>query len=99
IGGYEGMDFALTAKGRELAEGVVGTSSYVGPAPVDIEDYCEAVRLQRFHSRWIKRAHLDAAFKDIVINPSYLDQLGPAINSGGPIFLYGKPGNGKTTIS
>ncbi len=99
IGGYEGMDFALTKQGRDLAAGVNERSAYVGPAPVVIEDYLESVRVQRFQSRWVKRAHLEAAFADIVIPPEYLGQLGPAINSGGPVFLYGKPGNGKTTIS
>lgn len=99
VGGYEGMDFSLTQKGRELADGAMRSSAYIGPAPVSIEDYTEAITAQKFHARWVKQSHLEAAFKDIVVSPEYLDQLGPAINSGGPIFLYGKPGNGKTTIS
>jgi predicted ATPase with chaperone activity len=55
--------------------------------------------MQKMPSRWIKRHHLEAAFKDLVISGSHLDALGPALNSGGPIFIYGKPGNGKTAIS
>lgn len=99
VGGYDGMDFALTKQGRELAAELYQASAYIGAAPVDVQDYFESVKRQRFNSRWIKKAHLDGAFSDIVIDPGYLDQLGPAINSGGPIFLYGKPGNGKTTIA
>lgn len=99
VGGYDQMDFALTAQGRTLAESVSKRSPYVGPAPVSLEDYTESVRAQKFNSRWVKREHLQAAFNDIVIDPACLNVLGPAINSGGPLFLYGRPGNGKTSIS
>lgn len=99
IGGIVGMDLALTKQGRELATGVAERSPYIGPAPVAVEDYAESVRSQRFHSRWVKKGHLEGAFSDIVISQEYLNVLGPAINSGGPVFLYGKPGNGKTTIA
>ncbi len=99
IGGYEGMDFTLTEQGRKLGEAVAKRSPYLGPAPVSIEDYTTSVVNQKFHSRWVKKEHLTAAFQDIVIPPKCVGLLGPAINSGGPIFLYGKPGNGKTSIS
>jgi len=99
IGGYDGMDFGLTPKGREQASSAGRSAPYMGPAPVDIDDYREAVRNQKFQSRWVRKNHLETAFSDIVIAHEYLDRLGPAINSGGPIFLYGKPGNGKTTVA
>ena len=99
IGGYDGMDFNLTKQGRELAAELYRSSPYIGPAAVDIQDYLDSVKKQRFQARWIKKSHLENAFSDIVLSPDYLNQLGPAINSGGPIFLYGKPGNGKTTIA
>lgn len=99
IGGYEGLDFTLTTNGREYAASLFERSSYIGVAPVDMSDYQESVRRQKMPSRWIKRAHLDAAFRDLVINESHIDKLGPALNSGGPIFIYGKPGNGKTAIA
>lgn len=99
IGGYDGMDFGLTEQGRKLAASVNERFPYIGPAPVATEDYTESVRAQKFHSRWVKKGHLESAFQDLVIAPSYLNVLGPAINSGGPLFLYGKPGNGKTSIS
>lgn len=99
IGGYDGMDFALTKKGTELASAISLRAPYFGPAPITIEDYHHSVQQQKFQTRWIKKQHLESVFADIVISPEYVNQLGPAINSGGPIFLYGKPGNGKTTIS
>ncbi len=99
IGGYDGMDFGLTQEGRTQASSILERTPYVGPSPVDIADYFESVHEQKFVSRWVKKQHIQAAFTDIVLDSKNLKQLGPAINSGGPLFLYGKPGNGKTTIS
>ena len=39
------------------------------------------------------------AFEDVVLDGKLLDQLGPALNSGRAIFLYGPAGTGKTYIS
>src|SRR5207244_3087180 len=42
---------------------------------------------------------LKRAFEDILVGERMLRRLGPAINSGRGLFLYGKAGNGKTTIA
>jgi predicted ATPase with chaperone activity len=94
-----GLTLGLTPKGAEYTEGIKDRSPYYGPAPVSPKAYLDSVKAQKFSSRLVKKKHLDSAFADIKISPEYLNQLGPAINSGGPIFLYGKPGNGKTTMS
>jgi predicted ATPase with chaperone activity len=39
------------------------------------------------------------AFSNMVINQQTLDQIGPAINSGRSLFLFGPPVNGNTTIA
>src|SRR5206468_12574915 len=83
----------------QRAASVTRRSPLVGAGAVELGDYLESVQKQKFQSRWIKRQHLESAFSDIVVNQDYLNQLGPAINSGGPIFLHGKPGNGKTTLA
>lgn len=99
IGGGMGLTIGLTVKGAEYTAGIMERSPYYGPAPVSTKIYTESVKAQKFTSRLVKKKHLDASFSDIRIGQEYLNQLGPAINSGGPIFLYGKPGNGKTTMS
>lgn len=99
VGGYENMDFVLTKQGREYAAELYRQSTYIGPIPVHIDEYVTSVKKQRLQSRVVKRKHLESAFNDVVVSPDCLDQLGPAINSGGPLFLYGKPGNGKTVLS
>jgi predicted ATPase with chaperone activity len=42
---------------------------------------------------------LEHAFHDLVLEPNIFFTLGPAINSGRGVFLYGAPGNGKTSIA
>ena len=42
---------------------------------------------------------LIAAFRDISIDRELFENLGPAINSGAGLFLYGEPGNGKSTLA
>ena len=39
------------------------------------------------------------AFAHLVISDALFQQLGPAINSGRSIFLFGHAGNGKTSIA
>lgn len=99
IGGVNGVDYGLTKEGREQAHEIYQRGRYLGPAPVAIEDYHTSVLKQPLSTRGIRRQHVEWAFQDMIISSSYLDKLGPALNSGGPIFIYGKPGNGKTTIS
>jgi predicted ATPase with chaperone activity len=99
IGGNAGLDFGLTPKGIEQMAQISSRTPYFGPAPIDIQDYIVSVQSQKFQTQLVRKQHLDSAFSDIMISADYLNQLGPAINSGGPIFLYGKPGNGKTTMS
>jgi predicted ATPase with chaperone activity len=99
VGGYEGMDFSLTTRGIEQAASISKRSPYAGSAPVSIEDYADSVSNQKIQLRWVKRSHLETAFADLIISKQQINRLGPAINSGGPIFLYGKPGNGKTCLA
>ena len=42
---------------------------------------------------------LEEAFGDISVEADLFARLGPAINSGTGLFLYGAPGNGKTTLA
>ena len=42
---------------------------------------------------------LQRAFSDLLVNQKMLRRLGPAVNSGRGLFLFGAPGNGKTSIA
>jgi len=48
---------------------------------------------------FIDRDLLATGFQSLIVSKSMLDQLGPAVNSGKSLFLYGSPGNGKTVLA
>jgi hypothetical protein len=91
--------FALTDVGRSRARDSFENCRYVGPAPVPISQYIQHCRLQHVTGTPCNPASLRTAFKEFVIRPSMLDELGPAVCSGKSIFVYGPPGNGKTVIA
>ncbi|TWT99722.1 hypothetical protein Pla108_06650 [Botrimarina colliarenosi] len=91
--------YALTDSGRDRALAATKSSAYVGPAPVPLDDYVLSVEAQTIRAEAVQRDQLVRAFADISVEPALLDVLGPAVNSGAGLFLYGAPGNGKTTLA
>lgn len=94
-------DFAyiLTDKGRTQAKAFNSECTYFGVCPVPLNDYIDSVKYQTVEGQKPQKNQLLQAFSDLLINPHMLDRLGPAINSGRGMFLYGFPGNGKTSIA
>ena len=91
--------YSLTEKGRESAAVMAQQCSYIGPAPVPLMDYVLSAEAQTIRYESPKRQQLRAAFEDISVDEKLFEVLGPAINSGAGLFLYGEPGNGKTTLA
>ena len=91
--------FVLTESGRARANEALEQNRYVGPAPVSLEQYVEHCDLQRVCGINCHPLTLRSVYKDYVLRPSMLDELGPALCSGKSIFLSGPPGNGKTVIA
>jgi predicted ATPase with chaperone activity len=58
-----------------------------------------SVEAQTIRDERPRRAQLMRAFGDISIDEGLFECLGPAVNSGAGLFLYGEPGNGKTTLA
>lgn len=91
--------YQLTDLGRERARRYSDHSTYFGSAPVALEDYTASVKAQSLTRMRPTQADLDRAFADLLLNKRMMARLGPAINSGRGLFLYGAPGNGKTSAS
>ena len=92
--------YRITDAGRTRAALFLETSHYVGAAPVPLpqyQAYLEAYR--KAAPRSVTRDRVRAAFSHLVISEQVLDKLGPGINAGHSMFVYGPPGNGKTVIS
>ena len=97
--GRSGYTFDLTAEGRARAQSALETSRYIGTAPVTLEEYRRIVAEQSVKDVDVHREALAGAFSDLILPDGVIDALGPAVNSGGSIFLHGAPGNGKTAIA
>ena len=93
------MRYGLTRAGREFAVDAMARGQYFGPAPVPLKDYQERIMLQRVTNEIISRDALKEAFRDLVMPERFISRLGPAVNSGNAILIYGPAGNGKTTIA
>lgn len=91
--------YRLTDVGRDRAHRALRECAYVGPAPVPLDDYISSVGAQTIASERPRKPQLVKAFADIHIEEELLNQLGPAICAGKGMFVYGPPGNGKTTLA
>ena len=92
--------YRITDSGRTRAALLLEQNQYVGTAPVPLAQY------RRYMDAFKKAVPLEAtrdkvkdAFSHIVVRDSLIDQVGPALNGGHSMFIYGPPGNGKTTIA
>ncbi len=92
-------NYALTEQGMSRARSAMQACAYVGPVPVPLEEYVMSVEAQTIRAEAARREQLLQAFAGISVPPELFDLLGPAVNSGAGLFLYGAPGNGKTTIA
>src|SRR3954451_4893408 len=92
--------YRITDKGRTRVTIFLEHNQYVGLAPVPLDRYIAYLReWKNAAPRSATRARVRDAFHHLVLRQRVLDQLGPAINAGNSLFVYGPPGNGKSVIS
>ena len=91
--------YAITQHGRERVREALDRCQYVGPAPVPLEEYAAWVRRQTVNTSRISWEDLTKGFSQLVLSNRFLMMLGPAVNSGKSLFLYGPAGNGKTIVA
>lgn len=93
------FQYAITPKGRSKAHEALDRSQYAGVAPIPLQMYLDTVKQQTLGGMVIDQATIRRAFEGLIISDQLLDRIGPAANSARSLFLYGPPGNGKTTIA
>ncbi len=97
--GHLDFTYALSDLGRERAKKYFEECSYLGSSPVPLKDYIASVKKQTIAFEKPTREDLERAFDGLLINEELFSRLGPAVNSGRGMFLYGAPGNGKSSIA
>lgn len=91
--------YTTTNKGSTRAREQLERTTYTGPAPVTWEAYVEAIHAQSAKDIKVTPGVMKKALGNMVLDRRIFDKIGPAVNSGKSIFLYGPPGNGKSSIA
>lgn len=91
--------YTITNKGGERARELLARNRYVGACPVSLQHYIEAIELQAQRHVSVVDADVRAAMQALILAEEVIERIGPAVNSRESIFIYGPPGNGKTSIA
>jgi energy-coupling factor transporter ATP-binding protein EcfA2 len=93
------LRYGLSDEGRRRAEQALEYNSYIGPAPIPLDDYWEWVENQSIQGSEVGEERLKEVLSNLVVPEDLLYRIGPAIMSGRSIFLFGPTGSGKTIIA
>src|SRR2546430_1695759 len=95
----ERMAYAITKQGRVRSDQIADASTrYMGPAPVSMQEY-KAVLAEAAKPGTLDLVKVSLALSGIELAPGVMEAVRAAVNSRSSIFIYGAPGNGKTTLA
>jgi len=97
--GEGSYQYAITGAGIDRAREALERSQYAGPAPVPLKEYNESILRQSTSGKNVSHSNMRKALSHLTLSEKTFNRIGPAVNSGTSIFLYGPPGNGKTSIA
>ena len=95
----QNYEYVLSDKGYEKATEALERNQYVGPAPVPLAVYVEMVQRQSIRKLSVTPPAVNGALQDLELSKGIRRLIGAAVNGGHSILLYGKPGNGKSSVA
>ncbi len=90
--------YKITEQGREHALRLFEVCGYVGPMPVRMESYSAMLRWQFAHTHAVTHDKVTSALSGLILAPKAAQLAGLAVSSGRSLFVYGPPGNGKSSL-
>ncbi|MBA2755025.1 MAG: ATP-binding protein [Chloroflexia bacterium] len=97
--GEQAYQYTITPKGVVRVHQVLDRTTYVGPAPVTLEQYTIVIKNQAIADVRVSPTMVREAMADLVLDDLLIDSMGQAVNTGRSLFLFGPPGNGKTVLA
>ncbi len=97
--GEGAYQYGITGAGIARAREALDRSQYAEAAPVPLAVYNDSIRKQAIARPLVHQRTMRQVLANLVIGEDTFSRIGPAINSNKSMFLYGPPGNGKTTVA
>ena len=91
--------YELSEAGTDRARRYWKHCTYFGSIPVSMRDYVASIHAQSVRKQKPKIEELESALDGLSVPRKMIIRLAQAVSSGLGLFLYGVPGNGKTTIA
>ena len=90
--------YTASVRGRERATRLLEISSYVGPAPVLLEEYVSSFEWQFARLPEVSPERVTDSLSDLVLPEQAVEVIGLALSSSRSLFIHGPPGSGKTSV-
>lgn len=91
--------YGLSGQGLLEADLAFSKDAYIGPAPVCLESYNRVVAMQDIRKNNISYESVVQALNGVYGSEYMVPVLGPALNSGRALLLYGNSGTGKSYVA
>jgi hypothetical protein len=93
------LRYDLTDEGARWAQDALQQGQYARPALVSLDAFATLIDRQKISNVVVDAATIRSAFADLIVDDAFIERIGPGLNSGRAMLLYGPPGNGKTSVA
>jgi hypothetical protein len=90
--------YRITDQGREQAKRLNELCGYIGPAPVSLDAYAAMLRWQFANTPQVQPENVTSALSNMVLTEKAAELAGLGVSSGRSLFIFGPPGNGKSSL-